>query len=82
MSFDYTSLYDEELELTNPDIQGSDTDDDEDKAIPPLYICIHIKDPKCNNKHPHPPNPTVYYNVTKNTPCRYCGHTGTLRRVN
>lgn len=86
MSSDQKAVYaDDEQENTTPDSQGNDTDgeeDEEEKAIPPLYICIHRNDPKCNDKHPHPPGPTVYDNVTDDTPCRYCGHTGILRKVN
>ncbi len=84
MSFDQESVYDEELDGASPDLVGDNDDDDdgEEKAIPPLYICIHRNDPRCNDLHPHPPHATVYDNVTRDTPCRYCGHTETLRRVN
>ena len=82
MSLHHRPADDEKLEKTSIDSQRDDSDDDESKTIPPLYICIHRNDPKCNDKHPHPPNPIVYDNVTRNTPCLYCGHTGTLRRVN
>jgi hypothetical protein len=66
-----------------PSVPGSGgAENGEKKAIPPLYICIHRSDPVCNVRHPHPAGPTVYYNVADDTPCRYCGHTGTLRKVN
>ncbi|HEU5381657.1 MAG TPA: hypothetical protein VFV38_40070 [Ktedonobacteraceae bacterium] len=61
---------------------SSETENGDRKATPPLYICVHRSDPACNARHPHPAGPTVYYNVTGDTPCRYCGHTGTLRKVN
>jgi hypothetical protein len=82
MSFDHEPVYDEELYSANPEIERNDADDDEEKAPPPLYICIHRNDPRCNDLHPHPPDPEVYYNVTDDTPCLYCSHTGTLRQVN
>jgi hypothetical protein len=85
MSSDQKPVYDDEQEDTTAGTRGNDSDstkDAEKKATPPLYICDHRNDPACNGKHPHPPGPTVYYNVTDDTPCRYCGHTKTLRKVN
>ena len=66
----------------NPELP-TPTNDDENKAVPPLYICTHRDAPHlCALWDQHPRNPTHYAGVTRNTPCRFCGHTGTLRKVN
>jgi len=85
MNFDDAAIHDEALEqrisFDTPELD--DDDDDEDKHVPsPLYMCSCKKDPNCNSKHPHPADPIVYSHVTRDTPCRFCGHTGTLYKVN
>ena len=77
-----------EPEYINLDLWEHDDDeeneDEEEKPIPPLYICIHRNDPAhCDLWDQHPRSrPTVYENVTPETPCRFCGHIGTLQKVN
>ena len=79
----YRSDEPEYLSSDFQDNSGDEEDEDEKKKPgPPLYICICRNDPQCNNLHPHPLGPKVYVNYTPQTPCRFCGHVGTLQRVN
>ncbi len=81
----WLSYSSDEPEYLPPDLQDKGNEEDEDekkKPGPPLYICTCRNDPQCNSRHPHPSGATVYMNYTSQTPCRFCGHVGTLQRVN
>lgn len=81
-SYQERPLYTNNKEENNSVVQEDDTDEEE-KGIPPLYVCVHRNAPTlCALWDQHPSHATAYVNVTPRTPCRFCGHTGTLRKAN